>query len=289
MRSSAKRCQTKSSASLLFNNLASNGKHVAYVHVKESVLLPESAVISGSSASGTHIVEPEASTVHQVRWVEPIEGAAQLLAIATSRHLHFYSAEGKRQLHSVPVPPGPEPKYFRGIGGCQRHVFVGCSNGQICRIPLNSATTFGSHTMLKARLPMMSPSSAIRRAGPPQPPAAAARTVATHLSIARAQENRGEPITDLCTSTRARLAADGPPRDASVVVSADGTGQLAVMVVDDRGNLSKRALVVVCACVLLWPPQMRGGRATDCRYALERHISARPPCPPKARRVRPSV
>ena len=58
MRSSAKRCQTKSSASLLFNNLASNGKHVAYVHVKESVLLPESAVISGSSASGTHIVEP---------------------------------------------------------------------------------------------------------------------------------------------------------------------------------------------------------------------------------------
>ena len=105
----------------------------------------------------------------------------------------------------------------------------------------------------------------------------------TYPSFTRAQENRGEPITDLSTSTRARLAADGPPRDASVVVSADGTGHLAVMVVDERGNLSKRAPVVVCACVLLWPPQMRRGRAADCLHDLEWHISARPACPPQAR------
>ena len=96
--------QVKTSASLLFNNLAANGKHVAFVHGSDVVIVGDAAIAFGDASRSLAKVSDKDSVVHQVRWVE--FGADEFLCIASQRGLQLYTADGKRVLHSHPPPPG---------------------------------------------------------------------------------------------------------------------------------------------------------------------------------------
>ena len=108
--------QVKTSASLLFNNLAANGKHVAFVHGSDVVIVGDAAIAFGDASRSLAKVSDKDSVVHQVRWVE--FGADEFLCIASQRGLQLYTADGKRVLHSHPPPPGTadEPAFFRVHG-----------------------------------------------------------------------------------------------------------------------------------------------------------------------------
>jgi hypothetical protein len=191
MRSSVKRSPCKASASLLFNNLAANGKNLAFVHNREVIIAQDSAVTSGSTGSTLRVVEKENGVVQQVRWVMQPDCNVELLVIASTRSLQFHSPDGKRLLHTVPTPQGPpgQPHFFRGIGGCGSHVFAGCSTGELCRVQLQGPTSFGGSAMLK--------------------------------------ENRGGPITDVAAAsngaTNLVASADGTGQLVVLAVGPDGS------------------------------------------------------------------
>ena len=91
------RSQTPRSASLLFNNLTASGRHCAYVHNGELVVLSDEVVALGRSA-GPHgarvVTEPESALFLQCRYVS-IDGVEMLVA-ASQRSLQVYTADGSR-------------------------------------------------------------------------------------------------------------------------------------------------------------------------------------------------
>ena len=161
---SPRQCKTvtKASASLLFNNLASNGKFVAYVHDKEAILLPESAVVSGSASPSLLRlpVGQDPVKVQQARWVSPPDVPVELLVIATTRSLQVYSSDGKRLIHTIPLVRPSEDMVctFRGIAACMAgmssYLFVGSSMGELSRVPVvDAAPTMGKYATLKVQRP----------------------------------------------------------------------------------------------------------------------------------------
>ena len=129
-------------ASLLFGNLASNGRHVAYIHNTEVIIVPEAAVQQGSGHPTTlKLVDMNSALVQQVRWVQLPE--VELLVVASQRSLQFYSADGKRLLQHIDSPPTAStdmPSYFKGISACslpsESVVCVGSSAGSVLIQPL---------------------------------------------------------------------------------------------------------------------------------------------------------
>ena len=147
--------QVKTSASLLFNNLAANGKHVAFVHGSDVVIVGDAAIAFGDASRSLAKVSDKDSVVHQVRWVE--FGADEFLCIASQRGLQLYTADGKRVLHSHPPPPGTadEPAFFRGIAGVAaadaNYICAGTSTGELHLIP-QAGATFGQPIVLSEGL-----------------------------------------------------------------------------------------------------------------------------------------
>ena len=147
---SLRRTNTGTSTSLLFGNLASNGKHVACIHNAEVMVLSDSTVTSGSaSPSVLKLSDMNLALVQQVRWVQLPE--AEVFVVASQRSLQLYSADQKRLLHhlvSLPTASPEVPSYFKGIsGGVLSHggvVCAGCSSGAVCVLPVfEQAANFG--------------------------------------------------------------------------------------------------------------------------------------------------
>lgn len=105
---------TKACASLLFNNLSTDEKHVGYVHGSEVVVTSESAVSSGqSSPAVTKVSEKDGALVEQARFVRPPDAPAELLVVASRKTLSIYTSDGKRLLHSVALGSTPtEERYL---------------------------------------------------------------------------------------------------------------------------------------------------------------------------------
>ena len=158
------------SCSLLFNNLSAGRSFVGYVHHTSACILPQNAIINGSS-SGSVIKEPNEAQIQQIRWV-PLN-AGELLVVASTRSLQMYTPDGGRLLHVVTagVPSGEAPATYRGIGHCStgqtEYVVGGCSTGAVCLIPLAPGE---GHTFVD---PLLSPASTLElvdlTAGPAPP------------------------------------------------------------------------------------------------------------------------
>jgi len=135
------KAQTKAPASLLFSNLSANGKHVAYVSGREAVLVPDAAVVTGSSPSVVKVQDKDSALIQQVRFLSPPEVPVELLAIASFRSLQLFSADGKKMLHSIPLdrPSEEERPYFQGIAACRSQVYAGSSTGDIYRVAVTGA------------------------------------------------------------------------------------------------------------------------------------------------------
>eukprot|EP00316_Scyphosphaera_apsteinii_P024686 CAMPEP_0119309530 /NCGR_PEP_ID=MMETSP1333-20130426/15819_1 /TAXON_ID=418940 /ORGANISM="Scyphosphaera apsteinii, Strain RCC1455" /LENGTH=330 /DNA_ID=CAMNT_0007313523 /DNA_START=56 /DNA_END=1048 /DNA_ORIENTATION=+ len=153
-----KKAATKCSASLLFNNLASNGKHIAYAHGREVIIIPDSTTSFSGHPSVTRVPDKDQSVVQQVRWVAPPDVPTEMLVIASSKSLQMYSADGKHFLYLVPfVRSDDKSGFFRGIAACNAagtgYVFAGCSNGEICRLPVTGSgePSFGKYIMHPAQ------------------------------------------------------------------------------------------------------------------------------------------
>lgn len=150
---------TPKTCSLLFNNLAAGRSHAVYVHHTTACLVPEGAILSGSSAASSTVVinEPDSAQIQQIRWVPLVAG--ELLVIASTRSLQMYAPDGSRLLHVVTagVPSGDPPATYRGIASCStgttEYVCGGCSTGSVCLIPLSPG---GGHTFTD---PLLSPAS----------------------------------------------------------------------------------------------------------------------------------
>lgn len=95
------KCATPKSATLLFNNLASNGKHVGYAAYSSAVIVPDGTVVrGGNGVSQSVTVEAEdGAQIQQLRWVQL--QMHELLVLATTKNLMMYSADGQRLIHVV--------------------------------------------------------------------------------------------------------------------------------------------------------------------------------------------
>lgn len=148
--------KTPKSAAHLFNNLAANGKHLAYVAYTSVVVVPENVVISGGSAIGHSVVidEPDGSQIQQVRWVRL--ASCELLVVASATSLQLHTPDGQRLLHVVTAGGAgdPGPASFRGICECAtgsaEYVCAGTSTGQACLVPLAGHNAFGDSLLLPA-------------------------------------------------------------------------------------------------------------------------------------------
>jgi len=132
-------------ASLLFGNLASNDKHVAYIHNTEVIVLPDSAVQqAGGHPAVQKLGDMNGALVQEVRW------AHDILVVASQRSLQFYTADAKQLLHhlTAPQPASLEtPPYFKGISACEvatgRVICAGTSVGSMCVQHLLPGDAFG--------------------------------------------------------------------------------------------------------------------------------------------------
>ena len=95
------KCQMPKSASLLFNNLASNGKHIGYAAYTSAVIVPDANALRGGSGVPQSLsIESEGGAqVQQIRWVQL--QMHEFLVVATSKNLMIYSPEGARLIHVV--------------------------------------------------------------------------------------------------------------------------------------------------------------------------------------------
>jgi hypothetical protein len=152
------RATTPKSASLLFNNLTTNGKHAAYVSYTSAVVVPESHLLSGSSAASHAVTidEPDGAQIQQVRWL-PF-AAGELFAVGSQRSLQIYTPDAQRLLHVVTAPEenSDGPGSFRGLGSCatggSEYVCAGVSTGAVCLVPVGTDLgNFGA--------PLLSPAS----------------------------------------------------------------------------------------------------------------------------------
>jgi hypothetical protein len=144
------RTPTRVTASLIFNNLSSNGVDLVYAHSHEAVLVPDGA----GPALGMPVTATLTrckSAVTQVRFLQPPLSPTPMLAVLTYQQGLLYSPDGKRVLHSVALPTSlPPGSYLRGVAACTvgsaSYVFFGTSgNGDLLRV---NATLFGDATEL---------------------------------------------------------------------------------------------------------------------------------------------
>ena len=146
---------TPKTASLLFNNLAANARHVAYVAYSSVVVAPEGPVLVGGSATGgTTIEDPDGAQIQQARWVQlPAE---ELLCVASQRSLQLYTPEAQQLLHIVNAKQsdGEGLASFRGIASCETgsaaYIVSGVSTGAICLVPLLGPQQFGDSLLRPA-------------------------------------------------------------------------------------------------------------------------------------------
>ena len=156
MPSRGTKAATPKSASLLFNNLAANGRSLAYVAYTSALVIPEGPVLAGSSAaSGTVSIEdPDGAQMHQVRWVSmPSE---ELLVVASQKSLQLYTADASRLVHVVTAKEadGDSLAAYRGISSCETghaaYVCAGVSTGAICLVPIFGPLQFGDSLLSPA-------------------------------------------------------------------------------------------------------------------------------------------
>ena len=149
-----RKLHTKTSASLLYGNLSCNGKHLAYVHHAEVVVVPDSAVVTGNPTPVVvNLQIKEEVLVKQARFIEL--GGTDFLVVAGQRALQIYTSDGKKCIHVQPVlSPGTAeaPSFFRGIAGITAgggdFLCVGSSSGEIVLLACNSGS-FGHAIVIK--------------------------------------------------------------------------------------------------------------------------------------------
>lgn len=141
---------TRVTASLIFNNLSSNGIDLVYAHSHEAVLVPNGAG-PALGMPATPVLMRCKSAVTQVRFLQPPLSPTPVLAVLTHQQGLLYSPDGKRILLSVALPTSlPPGSYLRGVAACTTsnasYIFIGTSgNGDLLRV---NATLFGDATEL---------------------------------------------------------------------------------------------------------------------------------------------
>ena len=148
---------TPRSAALLFNNLAGNGRSLAYTAYSSAVIVPEAPVLSGSSSAAsqaTVIDDPDGAQLLQVRWVALPSN--ELLVMASQKSLQLYTADASRLMHVVTAKDidGEALASYRGIGSCETghaaYVCAGVSTGAVCLVPIFGDMQFGDSLLSPA-------------------------------------------------------------------------------------------------------------------------------------------
>ena len=108
------KCTMPKSASLLFSNLASNGKHVGYAAYSSAVVVPDQLVARGGNgvSQAVNIEAEDGAMIQQMRWVQL--QMHEFLVLATTKNLMIYSPDGGRLIHVVTAAAADGARSTRG-------------------------------------------------------------------------------------------------------------------------------------------------------------------------------